>query len=119
MKRTGLLLSILLLGYSAMAQGQKRADIVFEDFEGKDYGRWTTTGTAFGSGPAHGPLPGQMAVSGFHGRGLVPTLSRLAMSAVKTGMCAVLAATIAVPTERESQGQSTMALTFLVIKSLT
>ena len=26
---------------------------VFADFEGADYGAWTTTGTAFGSGPAH------------------------------------------------------------------
>ncbi|MCW3097018.1 MAG: 2,6-beta-D-fructofuranosidase, partial [Chthonomonadaceae bacterium] len=69
-KRTGLML-ILLLGCSVMAQAQKRADIVFEDFEGKDYGRWTVTGTAFGSGPAQGPLSGQMAVSGYHGHGLV------------------------------------------------
>ena len=28
---------------------------VFEDFEASDYGDWTTTGTAFGSGPATGP----------------------------------------------------------------
>jgi fructan beta-fructosidase len=44
---------------------------VFADFEGSDYGAWTATGTAFGSAPAHGDLPGQQAVSGFQGRGLV------------------------------------------------
>jgi fructan beta-fructosidase len=44
---------------------------VFADFEGADYGSWTTTGTAFGSGPAHGALAGQQAVSGFQGNGLV------------------------------------------------
>ena len=44
---------------------------VFADFEGADYGSWTTTGTAFGSGPAHGTLPGQQTVSGFQGNGLV------------------------------------------------
>ncbi len=45
--------------------------IVFADFEGKDYGDWTVTGTAFGSGPAQGTLPGQQRVSGFEGKGLV------------------------------------------------
>ena len=44
---------------------------VLADFEGADYGAWTTTGTAFGSEPASGTLPGQQAVSGFQGNGLV------------------------------------------------
>ena len=44
---------------------------VFEDFEAPDYGDWTTTGTAFGSGPATGTLPGQQTVSGFAGDRLV------------------------------------------------
>jgi len=44
---------------------------VYADFEGSDYGAWTTTGTAFGTGPARGTLPGQQAVSGFTGTGLV------------------------------------------------
>jgi fructan beta-fructosidase len=43
---------------------------VYEGFEGSDYGAWTTTGTAFGSAPAQGALPGQGAVSGFLGNGL-------------------------------------------------
>ena len=44
---------------------------VYADFEGADYGAWTTTGTAFGAGPARGTLPGQQAVTGFSGGGLV------------------------------------------------
>lgn len=46
-------------------------DIVVADFEGDDYGDWTVEGTAFGTGPARGTLPGQMPVSGYLGRGLV------------------------------------------------
>ncbi|NLX54264.1 MAG: 2,6-beta-D-fructofuranosidase [Planctomycetaceae bacterium] len=46
-------------------------DIVIADFEGADYGDWTTTGTAFGPGPARGTLPNQMDVSGYEGQGLV------------------------------------------------
>jgi fructan beta-fructosidase len=44
---------------------------VFEDFESSGYDDWTTTGTAFGSGPATGTLPGQQTVSGFAGERLV------------------------------------------------
>lgn len=50
-----------------------REPIVFEDFEGKDYGDWEATGTAFGAGPAKGTLPRQQEVSGFLGEGLVNT----------------------------------------------
>ena len=46
-------------------------DIVIADFEGSDYGKWTTTGEAFGPCPAQGTLPGQMDVTGFKGKGLV------------------------------------------------
>lgn len=43
-------------------------DIVIADFEGAGYPPgWTTTGSAFGTGPAHGTLPNQQAVSGYHG----------------------------------------------------
>jgi sucrose-6-phosphate hydrolase SacC (GH32 family) len=44
---------------------------VYADFEGAGYGPWTTTGSAFGTGPAAGTLPGQQPVSGFEGTGLV------------------------------------------------
>jgi hypothetical protein len=46
-------------------------DLVFADFESSDYGAWQVEGDAFGKGPAQGTLPGQMAVSGFVGKGLV------------------------------------------------
>lgn len=46
-------------------------DILIADFEGQDYGSWKITGTAFGTAPARGTLPGQMAVEGFAGQGLV------------------------------------------------
>ncbi len=49
----------------------QRPDILVEDFEGANYGDWKVTGTAFGNGPAHGTLPNQMPVDGFHGNGLV------------------------------------------------
>src|SRR5258705_723310 len=61
-------LAILL---AALVSARAAEDIVFADFEGNDYGDWKTTGEAFGPGPAQGTLPGQMAVSGFLGKGLV------------------------------------------------
>jgi fructan beta-fructosidase len=48
-------------------------DIVIADFEGTDYGSWVATGTAFGTGPAHGGIGGQQGVDGFQGKGLVNT----------------------------------------------
>lgn len=45
-------------------------DLLITDFEAADYGSWKTSGEAFGPGPSIGTLPGQMAVSGFKGRGL-------------------------------------------------
>lgn len=47
--------------------------IVMADFEGGSYGSWTADGDAFGPVPATGTLPGQQAVDGFKGRGLVNT----------------------------------------------
>jgi fructan beta-fructosidase len=45
---------------------------VLADFEGSSYAPWTvTSGTAFGSAPAQGMLPGQGPVTGFLGHGLV------------------------------------------------
>ena len=48
--------------------------IMLGDFEGEDYGTWTSTGNAFGSKPSQGTAPaGQTHVSGFLGKGLVNT----------------------------------------------
>ena len=76
MKRLALLHWPALVGFalafgSSGANAQKLADVVLNDFEGDSYGDWTTIGNAFGKGPARGTLPGQMAVSGFSGQGLV------------------------------------------------
>ena len=57
---------ITALVFALMAQ-----DIVLADFEGDSYGGWTAEGAAFGERPARGALPGQMAVGGYLGRGLV------------------------------------------------
>ena len=51
-------------------------DVVFADFEGADYGAWKAEGEAFGSAPAHGALPGQMAVEGFVGKGLANSYNK-------------------------------------------
>ena len=47
--------------------------VVFEDFEGEDYGEWEVTGKAFGDGPAGGTLGTQQKVSGVRGDRLVNT----------------------------------------------
>src|SRR6516225_2835951 len=67
MKAIVFLLTIAILP----ARADDRPDLVVADFEGDDYAGWTSTGTAFGLGPARGTLPGQMHVDGFEGRGLV------------------------------------------------
>lgn len=59
------------LSLSLTSSSHAAADRVFADFEGDSYGDWVTSGEAFGKGPARGALPGQMAVSGFAGQGLV------------------------------------------------
>ena len=51
-------------------------DLLIADFDGQTYGEWKTTGEAFGPGPAPGTLPGQMAVTGFQGKGLVNSYYR-------------------------------------------
>ena len=63
-----LALLLSLLAPDAPANPPARADIVFADFEGDDYGPWKSTGTAFGPAPAAGTLPNQMAVEGFAGK---------------------------------------------------
>ena len=69
--RTLLCCLLLALGASIAIRAADRKDIVIADFEGRDYGDWKVTGTAFGPGPAQGTLPGQMEVSGYQGHGLV------------------------------------------------
>ncbi len=61
---------ILALGLATVARAAA-PDLLIADFEGKDYGDWKVEGTAFGSGPAHGRIGGQMIVEGFQGKGLV------------------------------------------------
>lgn len=48
-----------------------RPAVLFESFEGTDYGSWRVEGEAFGTGPARGAFPGQQPVSGYEGEGLV------------------------------------------------
>jgi fructan beta-fructosidase len=66
-------LNLLMMGILPLTAvvAADRPDLVVSDFEGDTYGGWVATGEAFGKGPARGSLPGQMAVSGFLGRGLV------------------------------------------------
>ena len=73
-----LLLAVLAsVGASAQAatpgapNAGESVDLIVADFEGDNYGVWKVEGTAFGNGPAHGTLPGQMTVEGFLGKGLV------------------------------------------------
>jgi fructan beta-fructosidase len=64
--------SLCLLLVAVASPAFAADDILLADFEGEKYADgWKTTGTAFGDGPAKGTLPGQMAVSGFLGKGLV------------------------------------------------
>jgi len=65
-----LMVAVLAVACSAARLAAGDPDIVIADFEGDDYGGWTTEGTAFGDRPARGTLPGQMGVTGFRGRGL-------------------------------------------------
>src|SRR2546422_6507570 len=68
-------MKILFAQVLSMLVGLARAadapDLLLADFDGDTYGDWQVTGEAFGPGPAHGTLPGQMEVSGFLGRGLI------------------------------------------------
>lgn len=71
-RRTRGCLAALALGCCLFSANIRAADdLLIADFEGADYGEWKVTGEAFGPGPAHGTLPGQMAVDGFKGKGLV------------------------------------------------
>jgi len=61
---------LLLVGLGIRVTLAQEPDILLADFEGVNYGDWKTTGTAFGTGPARGTLPGQMPVDGYVGTGL-------------------------------------------------
>jgi non-lysosomal glucosylceramidase len=66
---------LLLLNCSADAPrsasaGANRETIVFEDFEGTDYGKWTVAGTAFGKGPMKGNATAEN-LTGYLGNSLV------------------------------------------------
>ena len=50
-----------------------RPAILFEDFEGGDYGAWVAEGDAFGTKPAQGTLANQNPVTGYLGEQLVNT----------------------------------------------
>ncbi|WP_436717691.1 glycoside hydrolase family 32 protein [Roseiconus lacunae] len=64
----------LVMATSPVASAAETSDdVIIADFESDDYGAWNVQGTAFGPGPAQGTLPGQMAVEGFQGNGLVNT----------------------------------------------
>lgn len=63
--------SLLFVSLLTIAFPDDRKDILLADFEGDSYGDWTVEGKAFGIKPARGTLPGQMAVTGFVGKGLV------------------------------------------------
>jgi len=65
---------VVLLGFLfATCLSLCAQDLLINDFEATNYGVWTTTGNAFGSGPAAGTLPGQQPVTGYLGDGLVNT----------------------------------------------
>lgn len=72
-KILNLVLALMILSHT---YGQ---DILLSDFEQSTYvwlptsETWTVTGTCFGTGPAHGTLSGQNAVTGYLGKGLVNT----------------------------------------------
>jgi fructan beta-fructosidase len=74
MKRLFFLAVAIAFSGGTICRGQD--DIVIADFESPGYGEWTVTGTAFGTGPAAGTLPGQMSVAGYEGRRLVNSFNQ-------------------------------------------
>ena len=59
---TAILVFMFLVNSIGLAQ--QRNEIIIADFESTNYGLWTATGDAFGSGPAHGTLNNQQSVTG-------------------------------------------------------
>ncbi len=57
---------------AAPGEAPQRADVVFDDFERDNYGSWTATGTAFGSGPVEiAKIPDYQGDVGGHGKRVV------------------------------------------------
>jgi fructan beta-fructosidase len=69
-------LSRLLAASAITASAAAADDLIIADFEGDQYAPWTVSGEAFGAAPAKGPLPGQMNVEGFRGKGLVNSFNK-------------------------------------------
>ena len=59
-----MLVAAVILGSESRAD-----DLVVNDFESESFGDWVTEGEAFGTGPVHSPVDGQMPVSGVVGKG--------------------------------------------------
>jgi len=66
-RQQGLVTSLLYLSVTPLAWAAQ--DIVVEDFEGADFGKWEVSGEAFGKAPAKGALGGQMKIDGIQGSG--------------------------------------------------
>lgn len=70
-----LTISFLALLLNIIYSHSQSPDILIADFEGTNYNAWIVTGTAFGSGPAHGKIGKQQEVTGYLGNGLVNTFN--------------------------------------------
>jgi beta-fructofuranosidase len=77
-------LSFSLSASALLSPGNAADDILVNDFEGEDYGDWTTSGTAFGDGPARANVKPRNRVTGHQGQGLVNTY--LGQQDLPTGM---------------------------------
>jgi len=55
---------------TSTVDSSQRPPIVFEDFEGADYGKWTVEGDAFGKAPARGAPGSGQKLGGFLGKAL-------------------------------------------------
>ncbi len=63
-------LGLAFVANDAPLEAEPVVEIVLADFEANNYGDWQAEGTAFGTAPARGTLPGQASVIGYRGRGL-------------------------------------------------
>src|SRR3954454_25290448 len=69
------LIAVAFLPWPGVSARGAGPDVILADFEGDDYGDWKAGGEAFGAGPAHSALPGQMTVTGFEGKGWVSSFN--------------------------------------------